>query len=228
MQHLAIIPDGNRRWAKSHKLQSFIGHKKGMDAFDVAIKFCIKNSIKYLSVYTFSLENFNRPETEKKYLFDLIIKHATDKLQSFIKNEIKVRFIGDKSYFPEHVRPAIEKLENETKHLNKLNLNLLFCYGGKSELVQAAKNLALKVKAGVLAPEEIDEQEISNSLWTNGIPDPDLIIRTSKRCRLSNFLLYQAAYSEFIFLDCFWPEITEQHLDKCLDDFNQVQRNFGS
>ncbi|MFC1894471.1 polyprenyl diphosphate synthase [Candidatus Dependentiae bacterium] len=227
MQHLAIIPDGNRRWAKKNKLRSFFGHKKGMDTFKVASEFCLKNSIRYLSIYTFSLENFNRSDDEKKYLFELLINQAKNELQDFVKNGIRVRFIGNKKYFPEHVLKAVEVLESKTKHLDKLNLNLLFCYGSKNEITHAVKELAKRVKAGVLAVEEINEESISNYLWTAGMPNPDLIIRTSGICRLSNFLLYQAAYSEFMFLDCHWPEITSAHLQKCYDNFKNIKRNFG-
>ena len=227
MQHLAIIPDGNRRWAKKHKLRSFFGHKKGLDASKSAISFCIKNKIKYLSFYAFSIENFNRPEEEKDYLFDLLMEQAVSSLPDFIKQGIKIRFLGDRDFFPKRVINSILKMEKETSHLEKLNLNFLFCYGAKKEIVYAVKNLARKVKDGILNIDEIDEDKVSNSLWTVGIPDPDLIIRTSNRARLSNFLLYQAAYSEFMFLDCFWPEITEKHFEKCLQDFKNIQRNFG-
>jgi len=227
MQHLAIIPDGNRRWAKKNKLKSFLGHKTGLEAFRSAIKFCLKNEIKYLSFYTFSLENFKRPDEEISYLFNLLIDEFYKQLPDLVKQEIKIRFIGDKNYFPEKVVPYIEKIEEQTKNLGRLNLNLLFCYGAKGELVFAAKSLAQKVKNGELNIEDINEERLSNSLWTAGIPDPDLIIRTSGIFRLSNFLLYQAAYSEFIFLDCFWPEVTEDHLQKCLNNFKEIQRNFG-
>ncbi len=227
MQHLAIIPDGNRRWAKKNKLKSFLGHKKGADVFKLPIEFCLKNNIKYLSVYTFALENFNRSEIEKKYLFDLLAKDSDEKIPEFIENGIRVRFLGDKRYFPQRVYSAIKKVEEKTKHLDKLNLNLLFCYGGKTEIVYAVKELAKKVKAGVLDIDEINEKKISESLWTAGMPDPDLIIRTGKHSRLSEFLLYQAAYSELMFLDCYWPEITEQHLQKCFTDFKDIQRNYG-
>ena len=227
MQHLAIIPDGNRRWAKKNRLKSILGHKKGLDAVRTTIEFCLKNGIKYLSIYTFSLENFNRPKEEKRYLFDLLIKRSDAQIPEFIEHGIRVRFIGDKNYFPPNIHSSILKVEEQTKDLDKLNLNLLFCYGAKTELVHAAKSLAKKVKAGVLAVDDIDEEKISGSLWTAGMPDPDLIIRTSGVARLSNFLLYQAAYSEFMFLDCYWPEITEQHLQRCFDDFKEIQRNFG-
>lgn len=227
MQHLAIIPDGNRRWAAKNKLKSIFGHKKGLDAVKVAIKVCIKNKIKYLSIYTFSLENFNRSEEEKSYLFNLLNNELVAQLQNFKKEGIRIRFIGDKNYFPVNVRQTIQKAEQETKDLDKLHLNLLFCYGSKNEIVHAAKSLAQKVKSGEIKVEEIDEKSLSDSLWTAGMPDPDLIIRTSNLFRLSNFLLYQSAYSELMFLDCFWPEVTEPILQKCVDDFVQIQRNFG-
>lgn len=227
MQHLAIIPDGNRRWAAKNKLKSIFGHKKGLDAVKVAIRVCIKNKIKYLSIYTFSLENFNRSEEEKSYLFNLLVNELAIQLQDFKKEGIRIRFIGDKNYFPGNVRQTIQKAEQETKDLDKLHLNLLFCYGSKNEIVNAARSLAQKVKSGEIKVEEIDEKSLSDSLWTSGMPDPDLIIRTSNLFRLSNFLLYQSAYSELMFLDCFWPEVTEPILQKCVDDFIQIQRNFG-
>jgi undecaprenyl diphosphate synthase len=227
MQHLAIIPDGNRRWAAKNKLKSVFGHKKGLDAVKVAIKVCIKNGIKYLSIYTFSLENFNRSEEEKSYLFELLINELAAQLPEFKKEGIRIRFIGDKNYFPRGVFQTIQTAEQETKDLDRLNLNLLFCYGSKGEIVHATRSLAQKVKSGEIKVEDIDENTLSNFLWTSGMPDPDLIIRTSGLSRLSNFLLYQSAYSEFMFLDCFWPEVNEPILQKCVDNFTQIQRNFG-
>jgi undecaprenyl diphosphate synthase len=227
MQHLAIIPDGNRRWAKKNKFKSLLGHKKGLQAFRLAIKFCIKRGIKFLSIYTFSLENFKRSEDEKNYLVELFVNEFPKQLPELIEQGIRVRFLGDRNYFPEKVRPVIDEIEEKTKHLDLLNFNLLFCYGAKGEIVHAVKNLAKKVKDGNLNINDINEQSISDSLWTTGIPDPDLIIRTSGIIRLSNFLLYQAAYSEFAFLECYWPEVTEAHLADCVNKFEEVQRNFG-
>ncbi len=227
MQHLAIIPDGNRRWAKNNKLKAIFGHKRGLDGFRTAAGFCIKKGIKYLSIYIFSSENFNRPEDEKKYLFNIFVTDHKKKLAEFIEQGIKVKFIGNKKLFPEKVRPIILDIEQKTAHLKKLNLNFLFCYGSKYEIVDAVKRMSAKVKSGKLDVEKIDESLLSSFLWTSGIPDPDLIIRTSKRPRLSNFLLYQAAYSEFKFLDCYWPEITEDHFEQCFNEFKSTQRNFG-
>jgi undecaprenyl diphosphate synthase len=228
MQHLAIIPDGNRRWAAKNKLRSFLGHKRGMEAVESAIKICIVNGIKFLSFYTFSLENFRRSNEEKQYLFKLITTEVKRQLPKLIKQEVRIRFLGDCNVFPESTRESIEFIENKTKILDKLQLNLLFCYGAQQEMVHAVKTLAKKIKDKLLSINEINIDEIKNSLWTKGIPDPDLIIRTGNVMRLSNFLLYQAAYSEFLFLDRFWPEINEEILKNCLAKFITVKRNFGA
>ncbi|MFH1643839.1 MAG: polyprenyl diphosphate synthase [bacterium] len=227
MQHLAIIPDGNRRWAKQHLKESVWGHRKGTETVQTAIEFCIKKGIKHLSFYTFSLENFNRPEAEKNYLFNLLAENFGNELPKLIKEGVRVRFIGQSSLFPEKLKPVIQKIETATKHLSKLNLNLLFCYSGRQEIIEAVKNVAKKVKDGFMSLDDINEDSFYQNFWSSEIPEPDLIIRTSGRARLSNFLLYQAAYSEFDFLDCHWPEVTEKHLQKCFDKFKSTQRNFG-
>jgi undecaprenyl diphosphate synthase len=228
MQHLAIIPDGNRRWAAKNKLDAFLGHKTGMESVRTAIKVCIKNSIKYLSFYTFSLENFRRSETEKNYLFnDLLSRQLTKELPELIQNGVRIKFIGDAGVFPTSIQDSIAHIEEQTKHLDTLQLNLLFCYGAQREVVHAVKLLAQKVSDGLLSINEITETTVSNALWTSGMPDPELIIRTGGVMRLSNFLLFQAAYSEFTFLTEYWPEVTETILEKCLQDFEAVQRNFG-
>ncbi len=227
MQHLAIIPDGNRRWAKKNFKRSFWGHKKGTETVHTAIEFCLKKEIKHLSFYTFSLENFDRSETEKNYIFNLLADNFEQELPKLIKDGVCVKFIGQSSLFPENLKPVIKKVQEATKHLDKLHLNLLFCYGGRQEILHAVKNVARKVKSGELDVDDIDEKVFQSHFWSYGIPDPDLIIRTSKRARLSNYLLFQAAYSEFMFLDCFWPDITEKDLACCVDQFNSTQRNFG-
>ncbi|MCF7799508.1 di-trans,poly-cis-decaprenylcistransferase [Candidatus Babeliales bacterium] len=227
MQHLAIIPDGNRRWAKKNKLQTFLGHKKGLSALKIAVEFCLKNNIKHLSFYAFSIENFNRSQIEKNYLFSLLIEEFSAQLPELIKQEVKLRFLGKKELFPLNTRDFISQAEGKTNNFEKLNLNILFCYSSKNEISEAAKKIAQKVRAGVLLEDQIDENVFSQHLLTVGIPDPDLIIRTSGEKRISNFLLFQASYSEFMFLDCLWPDITMDHLDKCLYDFKTIKRNFG-
>lgn len=227
MQHLAIIPDGNRRWAKKNKLESIFGHRRGTETIKAAIQVCIKNGIRYLSFYTFSLENFNRSEIEKNYLFNLLKETFQKQLPDLIKQGIRVCFIGDRTLFPEEIKEAAHQAEEKTKHLDTLQLNLMFCYGGQTEIIEAARQLAQQVKAGLLEPEQINEKMLRASLWTGDTPDPDLIIRTGNTIRTSNFLPFQAAYSEWRFFDKFWPEMTEEILEQCVQDFVNIKRNFG-
>ena len=229
MQHLAMIMDGNRRWATENKLSSILnGHKKGVDSIKATVRFCLKNEIKYLSLYTFSIENFKRPESEKIFLFNLLVTTGKDLLSEMIKNKIRVKFIGDRGHFPNQTLEMIEEVESKTKRFDSLNLNFLFCYGGRQEIVNAAKRLAEKAKQGAILASEINEEMLKNELWTGDIPDPDLMIRTgSQNSRISNFLLFQLAYSELMFLDCYWPEINEEKLENCLNNFHKTKRNFG-
>lgn len=228
MQHLAIIPDGNRRWAARNKLGSFFGHQKGAEAFHSAIAVCLKNNIKYLSFYTFSLENFRRSDEEKHHLWhDILGVDLEKRLPQAIEQGIRIRFLGDTRLFPEKLMEYIRNAEEKTKHGTKLQVNLLFCYGAQQEIVHATQRLAQDVQEGKLKSDEISSETIKDYLWTAGTPDPDLIIRTGNVFRLSNFLLFQAAYSEFMFLDCFWPEVTQEVLQKSLYRFELSQRNFG-
>jgi undecaprenyl diphosphate synthase len=229
VQHLAMIMDGNRRWAIKNKLSSILnGHKKGVDSIKVSVRFCLKNKIKYLSLYTFSIENFKRPESEKSFLFNLLATMSKELLVEMLENKIRVRFVGDRSLFPPQTLEIIEEVENKTKDLDALNLNFLFCYGGRQEIVNAAKRLVRKAERGTILADQITEEVLKEELWTAGMPDPELMIRTgSKNLRISNFLLFQLAYSELMFLDCYWPEINEEKLKTCFDDFYEVKRNFG-
>jgi undecaprenyl diphosphate synthase len=223
-----MVMDGNRRWAREKKLEAVTqGHRKGVDAAKVAIEFCLKKGIKYLSLYAFSLENFRRSDTEKKYLFNLLNNFLEKHAQDFIERGIQVRFVGDRSLFPESTRDTIEKIEEQTKDLSSLQVNFLFCYGSTQELISATKQVAKKVETGELSSDEIDETILRKSMWFGDVPDPEIIIRTGKVSRLSNFLLFQGAYSEWFFLDCYWPEVNEEKLEKCVEQFHQVRRNFG-
>ncbi len=228
MQHLAMIMDGNRRWAKEQKFKAVTqGHRQGVESVKMAIEFCLKKGIKYLSLFTFSLENFKRDKSEQIFIFKLLINVLEKNVFKFEEQGVRVRFVGDRKLFPESVLDSIEKVEEKTKHLDALKINMLFCYGGRQELSYAVKQIAKKVKSGELDPENIDESVLRSEFWSAGIPDPDLIIRTGRQSRLSNFFLFQAAYSEIKFLDCYWPEITQEHLGACYDDFNNSQQNFG-
>jgi undecaprenyl diphosphate synthase len=227
MQHLAIIPDGNRRWAKANKLESVFGHRRGLDVVRTALTVCIKKGIKHLSFYTFSLENFNRSETEKKYLFSMLASEFRAALPELKQENVRVRFVGDSSYFPDVIKDTIVEIERETQHCSAINLNLLFCYGSRGELVHAARSLAQQVKDGTLAVQDITEESLGKALWSASSPDPDLIIRTGNTIRTSNFMLYQGAYSEYMFLEQFWPEVTEDILAGCIEKFADIKRNFG-
>ncbi len=227
MQHLAIIPDGNRRWAKQNKLKTVLGHNKGGQAIKAAIAVCLKNKIKYLSIYTFSLENFNRSDLEKEYLFKMIPDQIRENRQDLLKNHVRVQFLGDRTKFPSGTLDVINSIEEETKKFDNLTVSFLFCYGGRQEILHAVKDLCKDVASGALSADKIDEQILRNYLWASSLPDPDLIIRTSGISRLSNFFTFQAAYSELMFLDCFWPEVDQARLQKCIDDYTNISRNFG-
>jgi undecaprenyl diphosphate synthase len=228
MKHLAIIMDGNRRWAKKRSLQPWLGHRQGAEVIQKTIEFCLEKKISYLSLYTFSLENFNRSAQEQQYLFDLLIHEAPQQLGLFLKHGVKVCFIGERSLFPKHLLPTIRLLEENTQDCKNLQLNFLFCYGAQQEIISGVKKMIVDVKNGFLSEQDISEKTFSAYLWTATMPEPELIIRTGGAQRLSNFLLYQAAYSEFYFFDCLWPELEQTHLQKAFDSFTETQRNFGS
>lgn len=227
MQHLACIMDGNRRYALKHGWKPWIGHRKGIEAVRVALEFCLRYQIPYLSLYTFSLENFRRSEEEKSFLFDIIATEAEKYTDELIEKGVKVRFVGDRSLFPKHVAPVLQRFEERTSNGTKLQINCLFCYGSQQEIVYAAKEIARKVKTGELHEQDIDEKLFSNHLWTYDTPEPDLIFRTGGQQRLSNYLLFQAAYSEYYVTDQLWPALTMQDLEQACSTFTTRKRNFG-
>jgi len=223
--------DGNRRWAKKQGLAVFLGHKEGVKAVQVAADFCLSNNVKHLSLYAFSIENFKRSKIELDYLFNLITQELKNYLDKFIEKKIKISFIGDKNLFPEQVKPEIELVENKTKNLSSLSLNFLFCYGGQQEILSSVNtsiNKLLKNKnINNLDNLNITKEDLVNNLWLKNTPDPDLIFRTGGQKRLSNYLLFQSAYSELYFSDVLWPEIKDQDFKLALDDFNSRNRRFG-
>lgn len=225
--HLACIMDGNRRWAKKRALMPWYGHKEGAQAVRTVIRFCIDKGISYLSLYTFSLENFNRSQQEKDYIFSFLVTESEKELPFFVEHGIRIKFVGDRSLFPRSVVTTCQKIEEETKQCNKLTIQVLFCYGSRQEIIAAVQKIANQVALGQLTADEINDEIFKSNLWTDGVPDPDLIIRTGGLQRLSNFLLYQSAYSELYFLDCLWPDITERDLQAAADYFNNCKRNFG-
>ena len=219
ISHLALIMDGNRRWAKKQGLLAWKGHRKGVENVEMSVKFCIQKGIKFLSLYTFSLENMNRSETEKQYLFQLI-ETMRGRVQEFVEQKIKIRFIGDRSLMAVSLGDLCDEIEALTHEGTALQCNFLFFYGGRQEIVHAAQELQ---KQGI----NITESSLREHLWSGNIPDPELVIRTGGFQRLSNFLLFQAAYAELQFLDILWPDLTEQDLEQALENYLGVQKNLG-
>jgi undecaprenyl diphosphate synthase len=220
--------DGNRRWAAREGLFQFEGHRKGAENIKPIVEFCLDKGIQYLSLYTFSLENFKRSALEKEYLFELLRHELIKFIDLCLERNVRIRFIGDRSFFPSTVIPTCDRVERETAHCTALNLNFMFCYGSRQEIVSGVKNIIAQVKAGELTEDQITESTISNNLGTAGMPDPEIYVRTGGQRRLSNFMLFQAAYSELYFLDCYWPELKPAHLEEILLDFAHRKRNFGS
>ncbi len=228
ISHLAVIMDGNRRWAKKQGFSFGSGYAKGgFEAVKRTMEFCIRRGIKHLSLYTFSIENLKRSQQEQDFLFDTIVNEGEKYLPHFKEHSICVKFIGDRSLFPARVLPVCDLLENETKDFSTLFVNILFCYGGRQELVSGVKKLLSLVKQGIVTEDQITEETLQKCLWTGVTPDPEIVIRTSGTKRLSNFLLFQSAYSEIYFLDCLWPDITTDQLTEVVDSFLGIKRNFG-
>lgn len=227
IQHLAIIMDGNRRWAKAQGLIPSLGHRQGAEKVELAIKFCLKQKIKHLSLYTFSLENFKRSEFEKNFLFSLLIEQANKNCEKLIESKVCVKFIGDRTKFPPSVMAACQQLEKETSSCRELNLYFNFCYGGQQEIISGVKNILKEIRNNKINEEDINETNFKEYLWSHNIPDPEIIVRTGGINRLSNFFLFQAAYSELFFLDCLWPDLTEENLQNVFDEFKLRIRNYG-
>ena len=227
VKHLACIMDGNRRWAMNQGLTAFFGHRNGWDALKRVIDFCLEKKIAHLSLYTFSTENLKRSEEEKRYLFEVLAHEVFKEFEDFKHKNVRVSFIGDRALFPDSVRPMCETIERDTAECSALQLNFLFCYGGQQEIVDAAKRIAMQVACGDLQVDNITPDIFESFLWTSASPAPDLIIRTGGDNRLSNFLLFQCAYSELYFTDCLWPDIAVQNLEAAITYYDNCRKNFG-
>lgn len=226
-EHIGIIMDGNGRWAKKHGLPRSAGHKVGAETFRKITKYCSKIGIKYLTVYAFSTENWKRPNDEISFLMKLFEQYLNEALRDFQKENIRVRFLGEKSGFSKNLQRLIDEVATASKDKTGMILNIAMNYGGRDEIVKAVKKIALDVKLGNIGIEEINEDAISKRLYTAGQPDPDLIIRPSGELRLSNFLLWQGAYSEFIFMNVLWPDFSENDLKHAIDEYSSRNRRFG-
>lgn len=225
-RHIAIIMDGNGRWAKKRGLPRLAGHTAGSKNFKNIARYCNKIGLEYLTVYAFSTENWKRPKDEVDNIMNLLRDYLKD-AKNFKEENIKVNFIGNITVLPEDIKNLIRDAEDNSADATGLHLNIALNYGGRDELVYAVKNIVAKVKNGEMGEDDITEQLVSDSLYTAGQPDPDFIIRPSGEYRLSNYLIWQSAYSEFWFSDILWPDFSPKHLEKALDDYSRRNRRFG-
>lgn len=226
-QHVAIILDGNGRWAKAKGMPRNYGHAQGSKNVERICEEAWRMGIKYLTVYAFSTENWNRPKDEVDALMKLLRNYMKTCLKTAAKNDMKVRVIGDIEPLDEDIKKRISELEAATVDNGGLNFTIALNYGSRDEMTRAAKRMAQDCVAGKLSPEMIDESVFESYLDTHGIPDPDLLIRTSGEQRLSNYLLWQLAYSEFYFTDVPWPDFTKDELVKAVEEYNHRHRRFG-
>ncbi len=225
--HIAIIMDGNGRWAKKKGLPRVAGHKRGVDTVREIVEACAQIGVKYLTLYTFSTENWKRPKDEVSTLMRLLLKSLKDRVKELNKNDIRLTTIGEITKLPFEVQKQLHSDIERTKNNKKMVLNLALSYSGRWELLEAMKSIAREVELGRLNSQKINEETISNHLTTNQIPDPELLIRTSGEFRVSNFLLWQIAYTEFVITDVFWPDFTREHLYDAIRQFQNRERRFG-
>ena len=225
-EHIAIIMDGNGRWAKRRSLPRTAGHAAGSKTFKDIARYANKIGIKYLTVYAFSTENWKRPKAEVDNIMNILRDYLKD-TENFKNENISLEFIGNTEVLPEDIKELIAKAEKDSENATGMHLNIALNYGGRDEITFAVKDICKRVKSGELEIEDINEELISNSLYTKGQPDPDFIIRPSGEYRLSNYLIWQSAYAEFWFSDILWPDFKPKHLEEAIDDFCKRNRRFG-
>ena len=218
VKHMAIIMDGNGRWGLKHKNSRNQGHKEGLKTVEMVMKYCVKKQIKFLTLYAFSTENWKRPLKERNYLFNLLEIYLKEKLEKINKEKIRIKILGEKD-FSKRLNKLLDFAEKKTIKNTKLQINLALNYGSKKELVYAFNKLKKKSR--------ISENDINNCLYTKNIPDPEILIRTGNTQRLSNFLLWQAAYTEIFFEKKLWPDFKDKDLNKIMKKFRNIKRNFG-
>lgn len=221
LKHVAIIMDGNRRWAKERNLPSMLGHKKGVEALKATMRAFDDFGIKYLTVYAFSTENWNRKPEEVNFLMDLLAQTLKNELKEMNENNVVISFIGDTTKLSKNLKKILNNAVEKTRHNTGVNLQIAFNYGSRDEIVHAVKKI---LSEGIT---DITEETISEHLYTKNIPDPDLLIRTGGEMRISNYLLWQIAYSEFIVIPEFWPEFNKERLSECILEYKHRNRRFG-
>ena len=226
-EHVAIIMDGNGRWAARRKLPRYAGHKAGVEALREVVKTCVQLGIKFLTVYSFSIENWQRPKDEVNFLLNLFLESLKEELETFNKNGVRVFLIGDRKLIPHEILEAFENTEKKTVNNNKLFFNIAFNYGSRQEIIEAAKKIYKATTRNDINIEKLDEKTFSDHLFTKGCPDPDFLIRTSGEYRVSNFLLWQIAYCEFYFVKTLWPDFKRKNFLKAIYYYQQRNRRFG-
>lgn len=226
-EHIAIIMDGNRRWAKQRKLDARLGHKKGAETLENIVKYCNKIGIKYLTVYAFSTENWKRSKEEVGALMILLQNYLDDFSKRADTENIRIKMLGNREGLSTGILKSLDKAISRTENNTGVTFNVAFNYGGRDEIVKAVRKIANEVKENNINIEDINEELISNKLYTKDIPDPDLMIRTSGEIRTSNFLPWQLVYSEFYFTDKLWPDFTSDDLDEAIEVYNNRNRKFG-
>jgi len=226
--HVAVIMDGNGRWAKSRGLPRTVGHKKGADSLRNVLNACRDSGITYLTIYAFSSENWKRPSDEISDLMQLLKLYLQQELDTLHESNVRLRFIGDLSQLDRDIRANIDGATEMTSRNTAFNLTVALSYGSRQEIVRAVRKLAGDVQAGKLKPEDISEDTVTRALDTATIPEPDLLIRTGGEQRLSNFLLWQSAYTEFYFTDVLWPDFDTTHFQQALEDYAKRERRYGA
>lgn len=227
-RHIAVIMDGNGRWAAERSLPRAMGHREGAEAVRRCVKGCISEGVEYLTLYAFSSENWKRPAEEVDALMSLLRLYIRQEIKDLNANGVRVRFIGDHAPLAKDIRALMTHAEETTVANSTLTLNIALNYGSRAEIVLACQSLAEAAKSGALDPADISEDMLDKQLYTTEMPDPDLIIRTSGEQRLSNFLLWQAAYAEFLFLECYWPDFTGDTLAAAIAEYAARERRFGA
>lgn len=226
-EHVAIIMDGNGRWAKARGLPRALGHKEGVEALRRVVNACPDLGIKYLTVYSFSTENWNRPQAEIDALFDLLRRFVKRDLIKLHDEGVRIQIVGARTGLSQDILDLIDYSMELTRDNTKFHLNIAFNYGGRAEITEGMRKLAQQVKDGKLDPEDITEDLVGASIWSFGTPDPDLVIRTSGELRLSNFLLWSGAYAELVFPDVWWPDFDREKLESAIDSYRRRDRRFG-
>ena len=226
-EHIAIIMDGNGRWAKQQGKPRYEGHIAGVESVRASVRASVRNGVKWLTLYAFSTENWGRPAAEVEAIMELFCKSVMGECADLKSQGVRVRIIGERTRFSAKVLEMIDYIESYTAEGERLTLVLAFNYSSRREIALAVQQLAKRVQEGELSYEDINEESIAASLMTCGMPDPDMIIRTSGECRLSNFLLWQASYAEFYFPETLWPDFTEEEFDKAIAVFAQRERRYG-